>query len=91
VSDGEAVATLSLRHGARYPARRHVASILLVDADTGEPVGLDYNDSTSIEEDGRGNIAQVSVEIPSGTNLPSRVRAYVIADVFPLHAEEFGG
>jgi hypothetical protein len=90
VSGGEAVATLSLRHGARYPARRHAASILLVDAETGEPVNLDYKVSTSTEEDRRGNIARVRVEIPSETNLPSRVKAYVVADVFPLRTEEFG-
>ena len=30
--------------GARYPAARHLGSILLVDAGTGKPVSLDYRD-----------------------------------------------
>ena len=37
IADGEAVAQLRLDNGARYRAGKHLASILLVDADTGEP------------------------------------------------------
>jgi outer membrane protein assembly factor BamB len=88
-SDGAAVATLSLRRGARYPARRHVVSLLLVDAKSGEPVNLDYKRSTSISKDEQGNVSAVRVEIPKGTSLPGRVRAYVIADVFPLDTRVF--
>ncbi len=36
-ADGEAVARLELDRGARYRAGKHLASILLVDADTGHP------------------------------------------------------
>ena len=36
-ADGEAVAQLRLDPGARYRAAKHLASILLVDAETGEP------------------------------------------------------
>ncbi len=85
-SDGEATAALSLRDGARYPASRHVASILLVDADTGQPVSLDYARGTSVVADEDGNIATVRVAIPRGTELPERLTAYVIADVFPVES-----
>jgi outer membrane protein assembly factor BamB len=83
---GEAAATFSLRHGARYPASEHVASILLTAADSGEPVSLDYKAATSTTTDAAGNLTGVRVEIPPGTELPARVRVYVIADVFPLGA-----
>jgi hypothetical protein len=81
---GVAEASFSLRGGARYPARRHVASILLADAATGEPLTFDYKRLTSTSADGDGDLAGVRVEIPPGTALPERVKLYVIADVFPL-------
>ena len=73
-----------MRAGASYPASRHVASILLADDATGEPVGLDYKALTSTTTDGEGNITGIRVEIPPGTELPDQVKLYVIADVFPL-------
>ena len=82
--DGHATATLSLARGARYRARSHVLSIMLTDASTGEPVLLDYKHDTSIATDGHGNPSRISLEIPKGTRLPAQVRAYVLADVFPL-------
>jgi outer membrane protein assembly factor BamB len=82
---GAAEATFSLRGGASYPASRHVASILLTDAATGEPLNLDYEALTSTTADAAGNLSGVRVEIPPGTELPDSVKLYVIADVFPLH------
>ena len=38
--------------------------------------------------DGRGNFRQVRLRIPAGTPLPARIRALVIADVFPLASPE---
>jgi outer membrane protein assembly factor BamB len=81
---GAAEATFSLAGGARYPASRHVASILLTDAATGEPLNLDYKALTSTTADAEGNLSGARVEIPAGTELPARVRLYVIADVYPL-------
>ena len=86
VADGEAVARLKLDPGARYRASKHVASILLVDADTGQPVSLDYRNLTTPVTDAKGNITEVHVRIPAGTTLPAHLEAYVIADVFPLAA-----
>jgi outer membrane protein assembly factor BamB len=87
-TDGEAVARLELDRGARYPAAQHLGSILLVDAATGVPVSLDYRTLTTPATDGRGNLREIHLEIPAGTSLPQRVRAYVIADVFPLASRE---
>jgi hypothetical protein len=86
VADGEAVARLKLDPGARYRASKHLASLLLVDADSGQPVSLDYRNLTTPVADAQGNITEVHVRIPAGTALPAHLEAYVIADVFPLAA-----
>lgn len=81
---GEAVATLTGAAAAGYLASEHLASILLVDAATGEPVSLDYRTLTSNVAGPGGEIAEASLRLPAGTRLQARLRAYVIADVFPL-------
>jgi hypothetical protein len=81
---GEAVVKLALAPGATYPASRHVVSIVLVNAATGAPVGLDYRADTTTALDAGGNIASVRLVVPTGAALPAHVRAYVVADVFPL-------
>jgi outer membrane protein assembly factor BamB len=81
---GEAVATVRLARGAAFRAREHALGLLLVDDATGVPVALDYERLTTPAADARGNLTGVRVRIPAGTALPARVRAYVIADVFPL-------
>ena len=86
VRDGSATATFALRGRARYPARRHVASILLTNADTGAVVGLEYRKLTAKKANRRGDLSRVRLTIPRGTDLPARVRAFVIADVFPLRS-----
>lgn len=65
-------------------AARHVAAILLTDASTGTPVALDYRAETSASIDHRGRIAAVDLTLPARTQLPRRIRAYVILDAFPL-------
>ena len=91
VADGEAVAQLRLDKGTRYRAGKHMASILLVDADTGEPVSLDYRALTSPATDAKGNISEVHLRIPAGTALPAHLQAYVIADVYPLAVRDLAG
>ncbi len=88
-SAGEAKATLELARGASYPARRHLGSILLVDEATGKPVSLDYRTLTSNGSGQSGNLRRIELAIPAGTELPARVRAYAIADVFPLGSRVF--
>ena len=89
-SDGSAVARLRLAPGARYLARAHVVGIVLVDTATGDPVTLDYKKQTTSLLDRRGNLVGARLTIPSGTDLPPRVRAYAITDVFPLASRVFG-
>ncbi len=86
---GEASATPRLAAAARYPAARHLGSILLIDASTGRPVSLDYRTLTSNLKGPSGNIRRIELAIPAGTPLPARVKAYAIADVFPLGSRLF--
>ena len=78
----EVTATLT---GA-YPAKDHIVSILLVDPATNEPLAIDHPRATKTETDAAGNVTRVRVTLPSGA--PQRLRAYVMADVFPLAARD---
>jgi outer membrane protein assembly factor BamB len=80
---GSAVATLALARGKRYPASKHVGSILLT-GPGGEVVPLDYRNATSAVTDSRGDLRRIQLTVPAGTQLPSPLRAYAIVDVFPL-------
>ena len=71
------------------PASRHSLAILLTDADSGAPVSLDYRKALSTRADDRGNLTEVRLRLPAGAALPQHVRAYVIADVFPLLVRDF--
>jgi outer membrane protein assembly factor BamB len=77
-SAGQATATLS-----KVPGRAHEASILLTDAGTGEPVALDYAAATKTDAN------HVTLTIPAGTQLPQSVKAWAIADVYPLGSKVF--
>jgi len=61
-------------------------NILLTDAHDGTVVPITYRKNTTVTKDARGNIASVRVAIPAGTSMPQSVRAYVVADVYPLLA-----
>lgn len=50
-------------------------------------VSLDYKKALSLDIEA-GAIRAVRLALPAGTELPSRLKAYVIADVFPLKAAE---
>ncbi len=83
-SGTDGVAQVSLA-GTRLPtASHHVAAILLTDARTGDPVSVDYQTDASVVSDPEGRITGVRLTIPAGTQLPARIRAYVIVDGFPL-------
>jgi hypothetical protein len=79
------VATLGLSRHARYPASRHVGSILLT-GPGGEIVPLDYHRETAVGTDAHGNLTTIRLSLPAGTSVPGAVRAYAILDVFPLAA-----
>ena len=80
---GRVIARLALARGARYRAADHRIGLLLVDG-SGRPIGLDYTDQHTIT-DRAGNVSRVELELPARTALPSHVRVYVLADVFPLY------
>ena len=82
-AEGTVTATLTLARGKRYPANKHVGSILLT-GPGGEVVPLDYRNATRPLTDSKGNVRAIQLTIPAGTQLPSPVRAYAILDVFPL-------
>jgi outer membrane protein assembly factor BamB len=84
---GSVTAQLALSKGARYPADKHVGSILLTGPD-GSVVPLDFHGQTSVVTDGAGNLRTIRLTIPPGTALPAVVRAYAITDVFPLGARD---
>jgi outer membrane protein assembly factor BamB len=79
---GTVTAQLALAAGARYPAADHRLGILLV-AGSGQPLGIDYTNQTTTT-DAHGNILRVRLSIPAGTPMPNHLRAFVMADVFPL-------
>jgi len=72
--------TAELR-GSGLSARR-MLSVLLTDRG-GRPVTLDYPRLT-VAGAGRGVVRRVRLRLPAGTRLPADLRAYVLADVFPL-------
>lgn len=82
--DGAVTADLILEPGVSYPKDEHLPTILLVDADSLEAVYLDYRVQTSCDVDAAGNVSKIRLTIPSATEMPQRLKAYVILDVFPL-------
>jgi hypothetical protein len=70
--------------GARLPGRSHVAALLLTDAVSGSPVGIDLRSGTTVVRDARGRIVGVDLRVPAGTALPRHLRVDVIVDAFPL-------
>ncbi|MGE5221110.1 MAG: hypothetical protein ACM3PY_01650, partial [Omnitrophica WOR_2 bacterium] len=84
-TDGSVIATLRLEPGATYPLSRHRPGILLVDAGRIEAVSMDYKANLASGVDANGNLTRVILTIPKGTQMPSRLEAYVMLDVFPLY------
>jgi hypothetical protein len=80
---------LALARGARYPAADHRIGIMLVDP-SGQPLGIDYTNQVTVH-DPRGNVTEARLTVPAGTSLPRGLRAYVLADVFPLYSKRLIG
>jgi len=87
-SDGWVRAVFHLEPGAAYPLSQHRPGILLVDPERVEAILLDYHACLLAQADDDGNLHSVRLLIPKGTHLPSRLRAYVMLDVFPFHQQE---
>ena len=88
-ADGSVRVRFDLDHGARFAARRHTADVMLVDAATDQPLPLDYNGLTTLRRSG-DDITGLDLRLPAGSDIPDRVDAWVITDVFPLGARAIG-
>ena len=84
-TDGSVSVDLRLSGRADFDAGEHTAGVLLVDPATGRPLALDYDGLTKLRKS-HGRITGADLRLPAGTELPPRLRAYAIADVFPLGA-----
>ncbi len=82
-TDGSVSVDLRLAEGADLGADQHTADVMLVDPASGRPLPLDYNGLTTLRKSG-GRITGIDLRLPAGTELPAKLRAYVIADVFPI-------
>jgi hypothetical protein len=70
--------------GSHLALAEHVAAILLVDAASGAAISLDYGLVTTRVADGAGNLAQVTLPLPTAKTLPAQVKAYLMIDVSPV-------
>jgi outer membrane protein assembly factor BamB len=75
--------------GVDYPADAHFVSILLLDADTGRPVPIDYHSDTTMRVDGDGQIVGTTVSVPEGIPLPATIEAHVMTDAYPAATTTF--
>jgi hypothetical protein len=65
--------------GSRIRASEHVVGLLLVDADTGKPVVLDYGVDTVRTVDPSGNVS--AIEVPFANRpVPAHLRAHILVD-----------
>lgn len=65
--------------GSRIRGADHVTGLLLVDAETGKPVTLDYGVDTERTSDASGNVTSLAVA-RKGKALPAKLRAHLIVD-----------
>jgi outer membrane protein assembly factor BamB len=84
---GALVAQLSREPGATYLLADHRPGLLLLDANNGEVVVLDYQHNIESTADHRGNLSTVTLTIPPRTRLPEALHAIVMLDVYPMHRQ----
>ncbi|HSN84321.1 MAG TPA: PQQ-binding-like beta-propeller repeat protein [Polyangiales bacterium] len=78
--DGDGVvATLS---ATSLRSEEHNFGILILDADTGIPVGLNYTERTSQSPD-TGLIQTVSLDLSDVADVPASLRVYLMVDAYP--------
>ncbi len=68
--------------GGSLEVAKHLTTVLLVDATTGEPVTLDYGPDTKRTAGASGELTSVTVPL-GGRSLPATVRAYLVVDTYP--------
>jgi outer membrane protein assembly factor BamB len=78
--EGDAiVATLT---GTTLRSEEHNFGILILDAETGVPVGLNYTQSTQHVPEA-GTVQTVALDLAGVENVPSSLRAYLMVDAYP--------
>lgn len=83
-AEGNISVDINVESGTSYPSIDHRAGILLVDTDQSKAIFLNYLDNLETETDTNGNLKSVTLNIPAGTQLPEKLEAYVMLDVFPV-------
>jgi hypothetical protein len=70
--------------GSTLALADHVASVLLIDPTTGNPITLSYGIATTRTATSGGMLATVSVPL-TGLSLPSQmqIRTYLMVDTYP--------
>jgi len=76
--------------GASYLLKDHRPGLLMVDADTLEPVVLDYQHGLHARATPAGDLHSIRLAIPPRKPLPQHLRAYVILDVYPFYSRQIG-
>jgi hypothetical protein len=85
---GQVTARFEIERSAAYSLAEHRPAIVLIDEAKFQAVSLDYRRLLSATADAQGNLASVTLTIPAGTRLPTRLRVFIMVDVFPLHEVE---
>lgn len=85
---GQVVAHFRLARGARYKLAEHRVGIVLIDRVTDKVVPLDYATQITASATPQGDVSQVVLTIPEGSDLSQELSVLVVADVFPLHREK---
>lgn len=73
------VATLT---GSSLQSEEHNFGLLILDAETGVPVGLNYTDRTSHLPES-GTVETVTLNLADVEDLPETLRAYLMVDAYP--------
>ena len=84
---GRLKARFRYQSGRSYPLKDHRPGLLLADADLLEPVRLDYHRELKAQATPAGDLHSVWLEIPPGTEMPEKLQAYVILDVYPIYKQ----
>jgi hypothetical protein len=78
-SENAVVATLT---GSSLRSEEHNFGILIVDASTGVPVGLNYTERTE-QAPSSGPVEAVTLDLTDVADVPASLRAYLMVDAYP--------
>ncbi len=79
----------TLAEDTSLQAEAHNYGLLVLDATTGVPVGLNYTDQTSHFPD-IGDLQRVDVDLTDVENVPEELRVYLMVDTYPASVGTVG-